>query len=244
MDEQDLNETSFPQFTPVSTKRASEAIYEQIRTMINNGELKPGDRLPSERKMMELFKRSRPTIREALRMLERIGFIKIVPGSVGAIIQAPRNINVQQIMEDALKSRHISLTEMVEYRLISETATVTWAVARRTSEDIQAMEAFLEESRSLMHDYRLFLEKDSYFHELIAMAAKNHVSAIMNQTLSEINRDLTLRRMDLLSVEGRQHIMNRIHSQHTAIFEAIRDQDIDAARTAIITHIQGFKHDL
>ena len=50
-------------FEPVETKRASEAIYEQIKERIISGDLKPGDRLPSERNMMELFRRSRPTIR-------------------------------------------------------------------------------------------------------------------------------------------------------------------------------------
>ena len=63
-------------FHPIKTVRASEAIYEQIKDRIISGELKPGDRLPSERNMMELFQRSRPTIREALRMLERSGYIR------------------------------------------------------------------------------------------------------------------------------------------------------------------------
>ena len=60
-------------FRPVETKRASEAIFDQIKDLIMRGKLRPGDRLPSERSMIEMFQRSRPTIREALRMLERAG---------------------------------------------------------------------------------------------------------------------------------------------------------------------------
>jgi DNA-binding FadR family transcriptional regulator len=57
-------------FSPFATQRASEVIYEQIRELIISGQLKPSDRLPSERTLMEMYHRSRPTIREALRMLE------------------------------------------------------------------------------------------------------------------------------------------------------------------------------
>ena len=56
---------------PVKTRRASEEIYLQLREFILSGQLKPGDRLPSERAMMAQLNRSRPTIREALRMLEQ-----------------------------------------------------------------------------------------------------------------------------------------------------------------------------
>ena len=63
---------------PVQTKRASEEIYNQIRQLILDGERSiRAWRLPSERKMMEMMHRSRPTIREAMRMLEREGYIKI-----------------------------------------------------------------------------------------------------------------------------------------------------------------------
>ena len=59
---------------PIGGGRASEAIYDQLRELITSGVLKPGDRLPSERAMMEQLHRSRPTIREALRMLEHHQF--------------------------------------------------------------------------------------------------------------------------------------------------------------------------
>ena len=72
---------------PVQTKRASEEIYEQIKQLIIKGEIHPGERLPSERKMMDMMHRSRPTIREAMRMLERDGYIKIYSGSSGAVVQ-------------------------------------------------------------------------------------------------------------------------------------------------------------
>ena len=69
---------------PVKTRRASEEIYLQLREFILSGQLKPGDRLPSERAMMTQLNRSRPTIREALRMLEQGGYIASTHGAPGA----------------------------------------------------------------------------------------------------------------------------------------------------------------
>lgn len=244
MDEKREKEATFPKFTPVATKRASEIIYDQIHAMILSGELAPGDRLPSERQMMELFQRSRPTIREGLRMLERNGFIKTIPGSVGAVVLPPSNKNIQRTMEDALKSQHISLDEMMEYRLISETATMTWAIQRRTQEDLDAMAAHLENAKTLMGDYRAFLEQDMSFHELIATAAKNHVSIMMNQTLSQINLELTLNRFAALDEAGQARSMEHILAQHTAIYQAILNRDLAAGQAAITDHIQAFRYDI
>ena len=72
---------------PIGGGRASEAIYDQLRELITSGVLKPGDRLPSERAMMEQLHRSRPTIREALRMLEQGGYVASTHGASGAVVQ-------------------------------------------------------------------------------------------------------------------------------------------------------------
>ena len=66
---------------PVQTRRASEEIYNQIRQLILDGEIHPGERLPSERKMMDMMHRSRPTIREAMRMLEGKVILRFIPAA-------------------------------------------------------------------------------------------------------------------------------------------------------------------
>ena len=73
-------------FTPAKTQRASEAIYNQIYPKIISGELRPGDRLPPERELAEMFQRSRPVVREALRMLQQEGLIETAVGSSGGAV--------------------------------------------------------------------------------------------------------------------------------------------------------------
>ena len=109
-----MNKESTILLAPVETTRASQAIYDQIVQLIVSGELRPGDRLPSERQMMDMMQRSRPTIREALRMLERNGLIQIVPGSSGAVVVEPSAASVEEPLETMLNMSHLSSHELLE----------------------------------------------------------------------------------------------------------------------------------
>ena len=117
---------------PVQTKRASEEIYEQIRQLILDGEIQPGERLPSERSMMEMMHRSRPTIREAMRMLEREGYIQTVAGRgsfVGRrsaeLVREENLRRIEQLLGEALEiagQSGIGLEQIFEMlRLLAET---------------------------------------------------------------------------------------------------------------------------
>lgn len=231
-------------FAPVRTKRASEAIYEQIRTLIIRGELKPGDRLPNEQSMIDLFQRSRPTIREALRMLEHSGYIKATAGSNGAVILEPNDKNVEQSVEDVLQLGQITLEEMSEYRKAGEVAAAGWAAQRRTQEDLDAMEALLAQMDACTDDYEAFIDMDPQFHDLLAKAAKNTISAVMNRTLSRINRSFMKEKMRKLTPEERITMSKKIHGMHTDIYLAIREGDTDKARQAMDSHLSAFETDL
>ena len=231
-------------FQPVVTKRASEIIYEQVRELINKGELKPGDRLPSERNMMEMFQRSRPTIREALRMLERTGYIRTIAGSNGAIVMEPSDEHVEQIMEDALTAGHIELEEMSEFRHISEVYTAGWAAQRRTDEDVAALREVLEKSRASLDDHETFAGLDPTFHKLLAVAAKNQVAAIMNKTFSQLNQSYMMGKMKDMSPAARRKMTHRVFAQHKAIFDAVAAGDVQGARMAMSAHMDSFRDDL
>ena len=231
-------------FRPVETKRASEAIFEQIRDLIAKGGLKPGDRLPSERNMIEMFQRSRPTIREALRMLERAGYIRTVPGSNGAIVLPPNDKNLENSLADALSIGHISLDQLAEYRTASETVTAGWAALRRSEEDLRAMEQLLERMGRHLDDYEQYVDMDPDFHGLIARAAKNTVSVIFNRTFSKLNRDYMTSRMAEMDGEKQRAMTRRVHQMHETIFAAIKAGDAEGASAAMRIHLTAFRDDL
>ena len=108
-------------FTPAKTQRASEAIYNQIYPKIISGELRPGDRLPPERELAEMFQRSRPVVREALRMLQQEGLIETAVGSSGgAVIRGVSLKSVEEPLKNLVAMGAINLDELLEYRHIND----------------------------------------------------------------------------------------------------------------------------
>lgn len=232
------------EFQPAVTKRASEVIYEQIRDRIVRRELKPGDRLPAERSLIEMFQRSRPTIREALRMLERNGYIRTIPGSGGAVVLEPDESSVEQMMDDAIQGGLVSLAEMGEYRSVCEVAAARWAAQRRTEEDIEEMRELLRMMKDAVKKTDAFIDLDPVFHKLVAQAAKNKVAMMMNKTLTQINEGFMREKAASMTAAARNRMCLRVYEQHTAIFEAITAGDAEAAAQAMNEHMQAFQLDL
>ena len=229
--------------TPVTTQRASEAIYEQIKEKILSGELKPGDKLPSERAMMDILQRSRPCVREALRMLERGGFIRIVPGSRGAQILEPNTNGIEQSLSNLMRSKKITTKEMADYRRINDVVMSEWAAKRRTQEDIDALFALLEQAEHAMDDYLRFVEIDPEFHYLVARAAKNEVACIMTQVLSASMQESLNVRMERLSEKERKNRCEKILSIHKAIAQAIAEGDPAKAKEMTSKHLDDMRQE-
>lgn len=243
----DLNiESALPQLHPVATQRASEAIYEQIKGLIISGQFKPGDRLPSERSLMTMLQRSRPTIREALRMLERAGFIRIVPGTNGAIVQELGTGGVEQSLEVVLQTNKVTMAELVEYRSHNDTAVARWAAQRHTREDIQALQQILKDGDTFLRegDYNSFVRLDGAFHGRLAKAGKNEVAYILTQVMSNLVEPRMRQAIQDQSPEETRDMCRRILDMHRRIYEAVRLGDADAAQAAMAHHIQVFGTDL
>lgn len=230
---------------PVETQRASEAIYEQIKTLIVQGQLKPGDRLPSERSLMEVMGRSRPTVREALRMLEREGFIRTVPGGSGAVVQQLSTDIVAQSLDTMLQVGQVSLTELGEFRLHNDVAVARWAAQRRTQSDINALSACLDKMERHIQekDWESFVGLDPEFHCLLAYAGKNTVAAVMSQVLSQLSNPITLKRFANQPERDTEKQILNIWDMHCRIFEAVRDGYPQKAEEAMAFHIQDFVND-
>ncbi|WP_083914223.1 FadR/GntR family transcriptional regulator [Alkalispirochaeta alkalica] len=229
---------------PVETKRASEVIYDQIKEMITSGRLKPGDRLPSERAMMEMLQRSRPTIREALRMLERTGLIRTVAGSNGAIVQKPNTRSVEQALETALQTQALSISEIWEYRHLNETAIVEWAADRRTARDLEALDSILGQARESLEDPEAFIKYDPLFHAALARASKNTVAYLLSQILASSMVTLLDQRMAELDMKTQQAMCRKVLAMHEDIVAALRARDKESARRAMEAHIEAFHEDL
>ncbi len=230
---------------PVETQRASAAIYEQIKGLILQGQLKPGDRLPSERSLIELMGRSRPTVREALRMLERDGFIHTVPGGSGAVVQQPSADLVVQSLDAMLQVGRVTLMELGEFRMHNDVAVARWAAQRRTQSDIDALRDILDRMEQCIQakDWEGVLALDPEFHYQLACAGKNTVAAIMSRVLSQLSNPISVKHILEQPEPGTEKQILNIWDMHNHIFEAVCAGYPQKAAEAMTYHIQDFVND-
>ncbi|HLH69387.1 MAG TPA: FadR/GntR family transcriptional regulator [Candidatus Dormibacteraeota bacterium] len=206
-------------------------IVAQLRELIAQGRIKPGDRLPPERELAELFRASRNSVRDALRVLEQMGLIESRQGD-GTYV---RSVSPEELTEPLalllLQSRN-QMRELWEVRRLLEPAVAEFAAARATEEELAEMASILEAQRRKVEAGFLALEEDTAFHELIAQAARNTVILRVMDTLVDLlrqSRERSLQRGDrpVLSLRG-----------HLRILEALRRRDPQAARAEMLQHLR------
>lgn len=226
-------------FSPVVTQKACGIIYDQIRSMIVAGDLSPGDKLPSERALMSMMQRSRPTIREALRMLENAGLIQIIPGG-GAVVREPSLVSIQQPLESIMALQSISCEELFEYRFYIEEMTAAWAAQRRTEEDLSALRECIQASKKLVDDFDVFLKMDIQFRTLIARASHNRLATVMEGVIYNIVVNSIAAAFAPESWERRHEINVNVIEDNQRIYDAIEKQDSELAREEIRRQAQFF----
>ena len=225
-------------------KRASDDIYEQLRALITSGELKPGDRLPSERVMMAELQRSRPTIREALKRLEQGGYISSTQGAAGAVVRELSLHAAEEPLLDMIQLSQVSLSELNEYRQSNDSTIAAWAAKRRTEDDLAALRQCIRQAERCLDDYERFIELDVSFHSLLARSSANRVAIIVTEVLGNVEKETLRKKMLTLSEAGRIELGERILDTHRVILDAIERRDSRAARTARRTHPEAAGRDL
>lgn len=199
-----------------------------------NGELNPGDRLPSEREMGERFGVSRTAVREAVKALHERGLVDIQPGR-GSFI-ADFAATTADIMRDSLsllvRSGYTnSSADLIQVREIIEPALAALAAENATPEEIEALRAAVLTMDEAIEDAERFVEADLQFHLLLAEATHNPLLPLLINPIVELLR------------EQRQRIFNtsggarRGQQHHRAILRAVIARDPAAAHSAMLSHI-------
>lgn len=223
-------------FTPVTPGRASSMIVDQILTLMRTQQLKAGDRLPPERELCQMLGAARATMREALRVLESRGLLKIRVGAKGgAFVTVPSNDRAAQGFVDVLVAQGMTSADVTEARSVLEIGVIPLICERATPEDI-------EDLRQLCKRDRAALEADAYeiaysveFHLRLITSAHNPAVDMLAATLREGLR---------ASLETTQNVPGTtIYREfglveHEQLVEAIADGRVDEAITLIRTHLK------
>jgi|1186.fasta_scaffold60850_1 GntR family transcriptional repressor for pyruvate dehydrogenase complex len=228
-------------FTEVKRTRSSDDVVAQIRNAVVSGELKLGDRLPSERDLCVLFAVSRATLREGLRTLEALGAIEIRPGAAGGIfVSEPQGDQVGAALEALLHFRRATVRELGEFRTSFEGETARWAAERAAPEDVERLEEIATRFTTLADEddlpWRVLVEVDLDFHLAMALCSKNQVRvAIMLGIHRALHRASSSLAEDMSPPARRE-----IGQDLTAIAAAVRAHDPRLAARRMSRHVKKY----
>ena len=123
-------------FQEINIESPVDKIIRQIRSLITNGHLKPGDKLPPERKLAERLGVGRTNVRDAIKKLEFYGILKTMPQS-GTIVAGLGIAALEGLITDVLKMEESDFRSLVETRVILEVQSARLAAEKRTEEDLE-----------------------------------------------------------------------------------------------------------
>lgn len=225
-------------FQPIKIKKIYEEIVEQLMEMISSGELKPGRKLPSERDMAESLGVSRSSVREALTALEAMGILDIRPGE-GTFVRETSVSTTFAPLAMVLQMEQNPGGQLMEVRRVLETEIAALAAFRATEEDLRNIETNLNCMKTAKTISKS-VEADLRFHFSIAEATHNTILLrIMNTVADLMHNAFRVQREELFADKGEEII-----SEHEAIYNAIRDKNLETAKAKMLQHINNIQAEI
>jgi GntR family transcriptional repressor for pyruvate dehydrogenase complex len=213
----------------ISKSTIPDSLMQQIKKMIINKKLKPGEALPSQRKMAAELGVGVPSIREALKIMEGMGLVKIQHGHSTIITQISMDSLITNITT-FLEITEVDVLHLLETKDFIETQCALVAATRATESEIKELENYIKAMEKYFLDSQKYAQLDYLFHLTIVKAAHN---PIINEIMKMAGR-MILKGMEITSsLPGRDIAMD----YHRRIFEAIRDRNGILAATLIHEHI-------
>lgn len=233
------------------SREVAKSLKRYVIGRISSGQLLPGDKLPTERELVEMFGGGRSTVRKALQDLEQEGLLArevgrgtfvredavTARGSVpGAAVLGANGLAGMQPL-----SRVASPADVMELRLMIEPAVVEQAVTRASQAEIDAMYEYLDHARTA-RTLEEFEHWDDVLHRSIAAASRNPLCAAVYGIISEVRREAQwgdLKRRTLTDELKRKHM-----EEHVRIVDAIRSRDPAAARAEMLHHLTHIRNNM
>lgn len=219
-----------PEFQPIKQEKISTKIVEQIKALINKGELRPGDTLPPERELVKILNVSRASLREALNSLVGMGFLEmsqrhrtIVKSLVGGRITEPL---LQLLREDTQ-----TIFELIEVRKAIETWNAHYAAKRANDADIARLEDSIESMKVKIDQGNSVVEDDADFHLAISEATHNKIQVHLMFSIYDMLKESLRKYYENIDLRD-------IYSQHYKVVDAIKKKDAHLARRRMLEHLE------
>ncbi len=202
---------------PLKSKRTFEEVSHRLKELIFNGTLKPGQQLPSEHALAQLFRVGRQSVREAMRVLELSGCIVVRPGvKGGAIIESTMLSRLSGIFLEMFKFHKISPKDCVAARRAIEASVLDFVFEKAGDRDIQALRNNVTAARKKVHANKSAYEENLDFHRLLAKASKNCTFSIVMESILTVFSDFRSRHQSVSLKQSKT-----IVGLHEAIVDAL-----------------------
>ena len=212
-------------------------VVQHLQLQIQSGQIKPGDKLPTESAVMSDLGVSRTVVREAISRLQASGQVETRHGIGTFALEAPTTHNFRIAEQDMATIDDV--IAVLELRISLETEAAGLAAQRATPEQLTAMANALHGFATAIHSQSDAVPSDYQFHMEVAKATGNrHFADLMTYLGTHIIPRTRIQTADQ-APEGRQAYLERVHGEHESIYNAIRNHDTESARAAMRTHLSN-----
>ncbi|MFC3747755.1 FadR/GntR family transcriptional regulator [Paenibacillus sp. GCM10012306] len=217
-------------FKALNRPKLVDDVVNQLQKKISDGELKHGDKIPTEPELMEQFGVGRSTIREAVRVLVHAGLLEKRQG-FGTFLTADPIIHEPLVH----RLRRAELLEVYEVRKMLELDISRLAAQRRSEKDLEHMRTALDQRVQALDndDTTAYLNADIAFHLAVAVASHNSIAADLYRTFSSVLLD------SQHTLAKDQEVHDPHHLFHENLYLAIRDKDVAAAEHWTLQNLNG-----
>lgn len=217
--------------SPIKNVKVYEAVMEQIKEIIKKGELKKGDKLPSERELADKLKVSRTSVREALKALIMLGLVESKHGE-GNFIKSNFEDNLLEPISIVFLLMGSKNEEIIQLRKIIEPEAAALAAENITEDELNELFDTIEEMKK-SSDNKSCSELDRKFHYKIIQASRNNlISAIMFSISTLIEKYIDSSHIYDINKEDMEH-------QHEDIYIAIKEHNSERAFDLVRNHLEA-----
>jgi DNA-binding FadR family transcriptional regulator len=225
------------EFRLIKPDRVSHKVAEQIKKLVFNGALKPGDKLPSERELSRLIGVGRFSIREGLRILESMGILETKYGyRAGTYISEIVSENLSERISDIMSLGNITLDQLIEARLQISLIVLKYFYERANAADLRKLEECICEAEDMFKRGAQPREKFIEFHRLIAQGSRNPVFLLLYNSLLDILLKQFLSKYTSLPLDSKKFL-----TYNKAILNCLKERDLVKASLTMKKYLTYLK---
>ena len=228
-------------FRSVKHTRVSDEIVDQVKSLISEGTLKPGDQLPPERELIKQLGVSRPSLREALNSLVTMGFLEVKQAK-RTYVKSVTSGMMQDPLSLLIKADAQKIFDLLEVRKAMEAWGAFHAAQRASEEDIERLERIVQAMKVAVEARRPWEKQDADFHLAMAQATHNTIQIHMMSTIYDLLMDYMS--AIFAGIFRDRDKARKLFQQHYQIFTAIKNRFPEKARERILRHLDYVESEL